>query len=178
MRRYGPWTIKSSSTKFQNHFVTVTEDAVRQPDGSDGTYATVALNPGVAILAINDAGQVCLTRQFRYAIGRESIEVVSGAIDEGEEPLDAAKRELCEEVGLTAAEWSDVGTIDVDTSILRCPVRLFVARKLTPTSDDPDPAERIERLTVAFDAAVQMALNGAITHSPSCVLLLKAKLVG
>jgi 8-oxo-dGTP pyrophosphatase MutT (NUDIX family) len=174
MRQHGPWVIHDSAEKFRNNFVTVTEDRVTQPDGSDSTFATVALNPGIAVLAINDGGEVQLTRQFRYATGADSVEVVCGAVEPGEDALAAAKRELREEAGFVADTWTDLGGIDTDTSILRGPVRLFLARDLSRTGKNPDPSERIASLTVPFDEALSMVHEGAITHAPSCVLILKA----
>ena len=174
MRRHGPWVIHDSSEKFRNKFVSVTEDRVTQPDGNDGTFATVALNPGVSVLAIDEDGHAYLTRQFRYAIGADSVEVVSGAVEAGEDFRAAAKRELLEEVGLVAETWTDLGTIDMDTSILRCPVQLFVARGLQRVEKDPDPVERITPMKVACTEALSMVHEGVITHAPSCVLILKA----
>jgi 8-oxo-dGTP pyrophosphatase MutT (NUDIX family) len=174
MQRRGPWIVHDSSEKFRNKFVAVTEDRVTEPDGGPGTYATVRLNPGIAVLAINDRGEVHLTRQFRYAIDSDSVEVVCGAVEAGEDVLEAAKRELREEVGIAAETWTDLGSIDMDTSILCCPVQLFVARGLRPIEKDPDPAERIQPLTVPLEEAVSMVHEGAITHAPSCVVILKA----
>jgi 8-oxo-dGTP pyrophosphatase MutT (NUDIX family) len=174
MKRHGPWTIEESSQKFVNKFVSVHEDRVKQPDGSDGTYATVTLNPGVAVLAVNERGEVQLTKQFRYAIGRDSIEVVSGAIEQGEAPVNAGQRELREELGFVADEWHDLGCIDVDTSILRCAVHLFAARGLHKTPVDREPSERIQPLAADFNEVIRMVMQGEITHSPSCVLILKA----
>jgi 8-oxo-dGTP pyrophosphatase MutT (NUDIX family) len=174
MRHHGPWLIHDSSEKFRNRFVAVSEDRVTQPDGSTGAFATVTLNPGVAVLAIDDRGEVHLARQFRYAIGSDSVEVVTGAVEAGENVLDAAKRELREEVGLAAEEWIDLGSIDMDTSILRCPVQLYLARRLRQVGKDPDPSERITPLTLPFKEALSMVHEGAVTHAPSCVLILKA----
>ena len=173
MRRNGPWQIESSATKFTSQLVEVAEHDVIRPDGDRGKYATVCLNPGVAVLAVDDE-VVHLTRQFRFAIGRNSVEVVSGAIDSGEEPIEAAKRELREELGFIAAEWTPLGTIDVDTSILNAPVHLFVARQLEKVERDLEPSEQIEPVTVPIATAAQMVLDGSITHSPSCVTILKA----
>jgi 8-oxo-dGTP pyrophosphatase MutT (NUDIX family) len=174
MRQHGPWVIHDSAEKFSNKFVAVTEDRVTKHDGAPGTFATVTLKPGVSVLAIDDRGQVYLTRQFRYAIGADSVEVVSGAVEVGEEVLAAAQRELREEVGIVAERWTDLGTIDMDTSILRCPVQLFLARDLKAVGEDPDPSEDITPVTMPFEEALSMVHEGAITHSPSCVLILKA----
>src|SRR4051812_43027014 len=138
MRKHGPWTIEHRTERFANSFLKVEEDRVKKPDGSPGTYATVTLKHGVAVLPIAGDDDVHLTRQFRYAIGRESVEVASGATESGEEPLDAARREAREELGITAGEWTDLGPVDLDTSIVQAPVRLFVAAALEVTAADPD----------------------------------------
>jgi len=173
-REHGPWTIERSEEVYRNPFIAVREDRVRQPDGQPGSYATVALPSGVAVLALDADGQVHLTRQFRYALGRESVEVVSGGRAEGEAALDAAQRELREEVGIVARDWSDLGALDLDTAIVHGPVRLFLARALTFTDTEREGTETITTLRVPFATAVQMVLDGAITHGPSCVLILKA----
>jgi 8-oxo-dGTP pyrophosphatase MutT (NUDIX family) len=90
-------------------------------------YATVTMKPGVAILPIDSDRIVYLTRQFRYALGKESIEVVCGAVEENEPPLEAAQREVQEEIGIKAEEWSEIGVFDLDTSIVHCPVYLGLA---------------------------------------------------
>lgn len=174
MERRGPWIVHDTSEKFRNRFVAVTEDRVTEPDGGAGTYATVRLNPGVAVLAITDEGEVYLTRQFRYAINADSVEAVCGAVEAGEDAHAAAKRELQEEVGIVAERWTDLGSVDMDTSILNCPVQLFVARGLRSVEKNPDPAERIQPLMMPLEEAVSMVHEGAITHAPSCVLILKA----
>jgi 8-oxo-dGTP pyrophosphatase MutT (NUDIX family) len=174
VRQHGPWRIEESSKRYTSPFLDLYEDRVAKPDGTPGTYATVTLKPGVAVLPVTDAGEVHLTRQFRYAVGRDSVEVACGAIENDEEPPLAAERELREELGLVGGNWTDLGTFDLDTSIVRCPVRLFVVGALRTTSVDPDPTERIRRVTVSFDEAVGMVMNGDITHAPSCVLILKA----
>lgn len=172
--RRGPWIVHDRSQKFRNKFVAVTEDRVTEPGGGPGTYATVRLNPGVAVLAMTDEGEVHLTRQFRYAIDADSVEAVCGAVEAGEDAHTAARRELQEEVGLVAERWTDLGSVDMDTSILCCPVQLFVARDLRKVAKNPDPSERIQPLMVPLEEAVSMVHEGAITHAPSCVLILKA----
>jgi 8-oxo-dGTP pyrophosphatase MutT (NUDIX family) len=173
-RAHGPWIIQAHRQKYTSEFVTLEEDRVRRPDGTPGTYATVALKPGVAMLPIDEHGDVYLTKQFRYAIGRGSVEVPSGSVEPGEEPLAAGQRELKEELGIDADEWIDLGVLDLDTSIVRCPVRLLVARSLRFAAADQDPSEVIRPLKASFEGAVDMVMDSQITHAPSCALILKA----
>ena len=173
-RQHGPWTIQGTTRTYHNPFLEVHEDQVTQPDGQPGLYATITMSPGVAVLAIDDAGYAHLTRQFRYALGSESVEVVSGATDAGETPLQAARRELAEELGITAGVWTPLGQVDPDTAKLRSPVWLFLAERLTFTEADQEETETILSVRLPFAEAVQQVLWSGITHAPSCVLILKA----
>lgn len=172
--KHGPWTIEETTRLYQNSFIEVLEDRVVQPDGEQGTYATVAMKPGIAVLPVDGEGRVYLVKQFRYALGRESLEVVCGAMDEGELPLEAAERELKEELGIRASEWMALGFFDLDTSIIQCPVYLFVAKDLTFIATDREGTETIEALTIPFQSAVQKVIESEMSHGPSSVLILKA----
>lgn len=134
------------------------------------------MKAGVAILAVDDDDHARLIRLFRYALGRDSLEVVSGGIDGDEPPLAAAQRELHEELGLTAGDWQELGRINLDTSIVHGPVWLFLARDLQPGSPEREGSEVITPQTVPLATAIAQALSGEITHSPSCVALLRAAL--
>lgn len=173
-QKHGPWTIQETSQKYHNSFIDVLEDQVLQPDGQPGMYATVKMKPGVGILPIDSDRVVYLTRQFRYALGKESIEVVCGALEEDEPPLEAAQREIQEELGIKAEEWITLGVFDLDTSIVHCPVHLFLTKQLTFTQTNQEGTETIERLRMPLETAVQMVMDSKITHAPSCVLILKA----
>jgi 8-oxo-dGTP pyrophosphatase MutT (NUDIX family) len=173
-RKHGPWTIKETAEKYRDKFIAVYEDSVVRPDGEPGTYATVHLKPGVSVLPVDTDGTIYLTRQFRYATGAESIEVVSGGIDDGEDAAESAKRELREELGIEASELISLGRMDMDTSIVRSPVSLFLARGLKFTEAEQEGTERIEPFKTTLEQACAMVLRSEITHSPSCVLLLKA----
>ncbi|MFP5260609.1 MAG: NUDIX domain-containing protein [Blastocatellia bacterium] len=173
-RNNGPWVINETTLKYRNDFIEVNEDRVIRPDGEPGTYATVDMKAGLAVLPVGEDRSVYLTRQFRYAIGRESIEVVGGAIDEGEDAEAAARRELREEVGIEAGELTPMGVINIDTSIVDGAVSLFLARRLRFTEPDREGTEVIKPLRVTLDEAVNMVMSGEINQGTSCVLILKA----
>jgi ADP-ribose pyrophosphatase YjhB (NUDIX family) len=171
--KHGPWTIKETAEKYRDEFIAVYADSVIRPDGEPGTYATVRMKAGVSVLPVEPDGTVYLTRQFRYALGAESVEAVSGGIDD-EDARGAALKELREELGIEAAELVSLGQMDMDTSIVRSPVSLFLARALSFTEAEQESTERIEPFKTTLEQAVGMVLRSEITHSPSCVLILKA----
>lgn len=173
-RKHGPWTIRGTTEKHRDEFLAVYEDTVVRPDGEPGTYTTVRLKPGVSVLPVEPDGSIYLTRQFRYATGAESVEVVSGGIEDGADAEESAKKELREELGIEASELISLGRMDMDTSIVHSPVSLFLARGLKFREAEQEGTERIEPFRTTLRRAVEMVLQSEITHSPSCVLLLKA----
>jgi 8-oxo-dGTP pyrophosphatase MutT (NUDIX family) len=152
------------------------EDLVEGPGNKRFTFSVAEVESGSSILPITGDGYVYLIREYKYAIGRTSIEVASGAMEEGESPLAAAQRELHEELGLVARRWIELGTVDPFTTQLVSPNHQFLALDLDQVSKDPDDAEVIERVKVELDEAVRMVMANEITHAPSCALILKARL--
>lgn len=173
MKKNGNWTIKETKKKFENEFFKVYEDKVVQPDGKNGKYATLEFVPGISVLAIDDEDYVYLTEQFRYSAGRKTLEVVAGAV-ENETPMRAAKRELKEELGITAKEFIKLGKIQLDHSIIKSESNQYVARGLTFGKTNQDSSEEMKPVKIKFKEAVEKVLNGEITHAPSCVLILRA----
>ncbi len=171
---HGPWQIVARNEIYRDPWVELDRDEVIRPDGQPGTHAVVRLKPGVSVLPIDDSGTVYLTEEFHYAVGRTTVEAVSGGIDEGEDPPAAARRELEEELGITAAQWLDLGLCDPFTSVVTSPTRLFLARGLTFGAASLEGTERIRCQAVSLAEAVAMVLDSRITHGPSCVLILKA----
>jgi ADP-ribose pyrophosphatase len=151
-------------------------DQVIRPDGDPGQHVVVGIKPGVCVLAIDDQDQVHLTQEFHYAVGRDSIEAVSGGIEPGEQADETAVRELQEELGLTAGRLQFLTTLDPFTSCMVSPTRLYLATDLTTVTKAPEGTEQIETVVLTLSEAVQKVLDGQITHAPTCVLLLRAQL--
>ena len=79
-RRHGPWLILARSDVYRDPWIDVTRDDVIRPDGAPGSHCIVRLKPGVSVLAVDDARLAYLTEEFHYAVGRTTIEAVSGAL--------------------------------------------------------------------------------------------------
>lgn len=174
MKTNGPWKIKSTEQKYKNPWISVHEDQVIRPDGEDGIFGVVEMVGGVSVLPLDEEGYVYLTKEFRYAIKKDSIEVISGGIDKNEKVIDAAKRELKEETGIIADEWIDLGTVNPFTSVVKSPAIIYLARQLHFVKADPEATEKIEILKIKFEDAVDMVMESEITHGASCILILKA----
>ena len=175
MKRHGPWTIKGTRSVYESELMQVSEDEVIKPNGEEGKYATVRLADGAGILALDDDGTAYLVKEFRYALGREDVEIVGGAIDEGEEPLEAARRELREELGIEARMWTELGSVTHSTSMVKSFSTLFLARGLTFTKKDEDSGEVLETVKMPFAEAVEKALSGEFVHATTCLLVLRAR---
>lgn len=170
-----PWKIKSSEVTYKNPWILVQEDQVVRPDWKDGIFWVVTIVPGVSVLPIDKEWNVYVTKEFHYAINSYWIESVSWAIDVGEEPLDAAKRELKEETGITAQKWTSLWIVEPLTTILSSPAELFLAEDLEFWDAEQEWTEKIEVLRIPFSDVVDMAMSSEIKHAPSSILILKAE---
>lgn len=174
-----PWTTLSSRIAYSNAWIRLREDKVLRPDGQPGIYGVVEIRPSVGVLAFNERGEVALVGQWRYPNNRYGWEIVRGGSSEGESDLAAvARRELLEETGYDAADWSPLGTVDVNNGITDDVQHLFVARGLEFRGAHPDPVEEIETRWLPFEEAVRMALDGGITEVCSVAAILRYKLRG
>lgn len=170
----GPWKIIDTILKYKNPWIEVREDQVIRPDGKPGIFGVVNMKAGISVLPIDEEGFVYLTKEFHYAIEKDSIETVSGGIDDNEKPLDTAKRELLEELGIEAEEWIDLGLVNPFTTVIKSPANIFIAKKLKFKGANPEGTEIIGTIKVKLEQAVDMVMRSEITHGQSCILILKA----
>ena len=175
MRQHGPWTVLNSQSVYRDPWMEFIRDEVIRPDGEPGSYCYVKILQGISVLAVDDQKVACLTREFHYAVGRDTLEVVSGGINAGETPESAALRELKEELGISAIELQDLGIVDPFTSMLHSPTRLFLAQGLTFGEHHQEGTENVQMVRIPFEEAVAAVFDGRITHAPSCVAILKAR---
>lgn len=171
----GPWAVTNSKIVYQNLWISVREDNVIKPDGKEGIFGVVKMKPGVSILPIDSEGDVYLTKEYHYAVERETIEAISGGIDEGENKESAAKRELKEETGITANELIDLGVVDPFTAVVASPNYLFLAKSLEFSKANPEGTENIKVIKTSIKEAVQWVMESKITHGGTVALILKAK---
>jgi ADP-ribose pyrophosphatase len=148
---------------YDGHFLKVSRDHIKLPDGST-TYREYIRHPGaVVILPLLPDGRVLLERQFRYPNDRVFIEFPAGKIDPGEESLATAKRELEEETGYTASEWHYVATIHNAIAYSDEHLDLFLARGLVEGEAKLDEGEFLDTFTATIPELLEMVKSGEIT---------------
>jgi len=162
----------STEQVFDGALLKVHRDTVRLPDGSTGGREYIRHPGAVAVVPLFDDGRVLLERQFRYPHRREFIELPAGKLEPGEPHLDTAKRELLEETGYVAREWTPLGVIHTAIAYTDEAIELFMAKKLTLQQRSLDQGEFLEILTVPFDEAIAMIRDGRITDAKSVTGLL------
>lgn len=152
----------SSKKVYESKILTLTVDNVRLPNGKEAQREVILHNGGVTIIAEPEAGKIVLLKQFRYSVGKVLWEVPAGRIGRGEDPLNAAKRELKEETGYRANKWDSLGIIyplpGYSTEVLY----LFKATDLIDDEPEPDPDENFEVKVMDLKHAWQMVKDGEI----------------
>ena len=109
MRTENPWKTLESRLVYSNPWISVREDQVIRPDGQNGIYSVVETRIATGVVALTPERDVYLVGQYRYPTEMYSWEIIQGGADEDEEPLAACKRELQEEAGLIAKDWTPLG---------------------------------------------------------------------
>jgi ADP-ribose pyrophosphatase len=176
------WPVSGRPRKAKGVIVVLRTDRVRMPDG-ELARRDVLEHPGaVAVVALDDAGQVLLIRQYRHPVGHLLWEIPAGLRDvAGEGPRATAERELLEEAGYRARDWQELADFFTSPGILTERVRVFLARGLTfvPESErggNPPEHEEAHLLVrwVPLHQAVRLFLAGDLHNGVTAVGILSA----
>lgn len=154
---------------YEGAFIKVFKDNVQLPDGSMSMREHITHPGAVAVLAILDNGDLLMERQFRYAPQREFIELPAGKIEYGEELLFTAQRELLEETGYIASNWTHLTTAWPCIGYSNERMEYFVARGLTYQGVQLDEGEFIEVFQLSLAEALDWIRQGKINDSKTMV---------
>ncbi|HJT73423.1 MAG TPA: NUDIX hydrolase [Chitinophaga sp.] len=175
---HNPWTILSSEQKYDNKWIQVTEHQVLNPSGGKGIYGVVHFkNAAVGVIALDEQNNTYLVGQFRFPLEQFSWEIPEGGGAEGEDTLEAAKRELLEETGLVARSWVPIVKMHLSNSVCDEAGIIYLARELEQRAAEPEETEQLVTKKVSFEEAYQMVKRYEITDSLSVAAIQKVKLM-
>jgi len=169
-----PWSIREAKVVYDNPWIKVTEYQATAPTGRPALYGKVSFkNQAIGIVPLHEDGTVTLVGQNRFALANYSWELPEGGAPLGEAPLDGAKRELAEEVGLQAADWRQILTMELTNSVTDEIGVGFLAMDLSPTETAPDETEDLAVARVPFAEALDAAVAGHMPDALTVALLLR-----
>lgn len=176
----GEFAVRSAREVYRGRIMALRVDEVQMPDEQVVVREVVEHLGAVAIVALDEAGQVTLIRQYRHAVGGYLLELPAGLLDvEGEPALATARRELFEEAALRAARWHTLLDLRPSPGMSDEAVRVFLARDLTEVPAEERYVGMHEETDlgahrVPLDDAVDAALAGEIENAATVAGLLAA----
>lgn len=150
---------------YEGNFIQVHKDKVLLPDGTTSTREYLKHPGAVAIIALLDNGNLIMERQFRYAPQQEFIELPAGKIDHGEDTLITAQRELLEETGYVAQEWTHLTTAWPCIGYADERMEYYLARGLRHQGRQLDEGEFLEIFELSPAESIEWIRMGKITDS-------------
>lgn len=165
----------SSETIYDGNVLHVREDMVELPNKNLASRELIRHIGAVCIIPVTDDGKVIVERQFRYPVNRVILEIPAGKLDSADEDrLEAAKRELREETGMTAEKWTDIGEYLPAPAYSDERITMYLATGLHSGEQDLDDDEFLEVFRVPLKELVDDVMAGKISDGKTQIAVLKA----
>ena len=160
---------------FSGHVVRLTLDKVELENGRSAMREVVHHRGGACIAALTEKDELYLVRQYRYALGQELWELPAGKLEEGEDPFEAAKRELEEECGLKADQYIDLHPFYPTVGYCSEVIYTWLAKGLHPVPMHLDEDEFLTPTKMPLEEVCRMVLEGEIRDGKTVAAVLKIK---
>ncbi len=164
----------SSEELFCGKVVRLFRDVIQLPNGRQATREYIRHSGAVCVLPLTDEGEAVMVRQYRYPFARVLLEVPAGKLDPGETPDEAVRRELSEETGAEAGEWTYLGEYFPTVAYSDEVIHLYLARELTFSKMHLDEDEFLNVERVPLKELVDQAMAGQLPDGKTQTLVLKA----
>lgn len=168
--------VVTSRLLYQGNVVRLRVDEITTRQGSVVTREVIQHPGAVVVVALDDDGHVYLVRQYRHAPGLYLLELPAGGLEPGEEPLAAARRELSEEVGLAARDWTELGSFYSSPGFANELLHVFLAQGLTVDMSDPDDDEDLHVVRYPLTRLAEVRADLRDAKSLAALYLLEAAL--
>ena len=163
----------SSKLIYDGKILRLHVDTVELPNGKQGLREVADHPGGVAIVAIDNQGNLLTVKQYRYVFSRVVEEIPAGKLERGEDPRDAALRDLKEETGATPARFTDLGKLIVSPGAYGEVLYLYLAEGLDMGETSPDEDEFLDVIRTPFDEMVRRVLAGELSDAKTVAGILK-----
>ncbi len=178
MEERGPWKTLSKEERYATPWISVSHHEVIDPGGEPGMYGVVHFrNLAVGVIPLDEDGNTWIVGQYRYPIKAYSWEIPEGGGPRDRPPLESAQRELREEVGIIAGQWSELLRMDLSNSASDEEAIIYVAQDLTFHPAQPDSTEQLEVRRLPFLELFRMVMRGEMRDSLTVAAVLKLKLL-
>ncbi len=174
MKDINPWKTISSDKIYSNPWIDLYHNKVITPGGNEGIYGKVHFkNIAVGVIPLDKNGDTYIVGQYRYTLDQYSWEIPEGGCPEGQKPINAIKRELKEETGLSASKWQKVMTLHTSNSVCDEVAYLYVALGLSEGTAQPEDTEELVVRKLPFTELVDMVHQGKVTDAMSVAAILR-----
>ncbi len=178
MSEQNPWKTLSSEKIYDNAWISLTEHQVLNPSGGKGIYGEIHFkNYALGIIALDDDKNIWLVGQYRFPTKHYSWEIPEGGGPLHLQPLASAQRELLEETGLVAKEWTQILKMHLSNSVSDEIGIMYLAKDLSQFEAEPEETEQLEVKKLPFEDVYEMVVRGDITDSMTVAAILRLKLM-
>ena len=164
----------SSEEIFDGVAIHLFRDEILLPNGNKGVREVIRHPGAVCVIPVTDDGDVIFVNQFRYAFNKVTLEVPAGKLEKGEDPLEAAMRELSEETGIEANRIIPMGALYTTPALMDEIIYMYIATELTQGEQHLDEDEFVNAVKIPLSKAVDMVMSGEIRDSKTQTMILKA----
>ena len=156
---------------FDGKILSLRRDDVRTPSGRIASREVVEHKHAIGVLALTGKNSVLLVKQYRYAISSVTLEICAGLIEQGEDPYQAAEREMQEELKFKAGKLEKIGGFYASPGFCTEFVTVFAASELEPSDLPQDEDENVSTVEIAYNEIPAMLTDGRIQDSKTFAAL-------
>lgn len=164
-----------SEIVYKGRAFSVSVDSFRTPKGDTVKYDIVQHVGSISIVPVDEEGQVHFVRQYRQPTQKELLELPAGTLNKGEDPADAANREIREEIGMAAKNIKEIGSFYLAPGYSTELMHVYLATGLTEDPLDPDSDEFLSVEKMSIQKAFEFAESGQLLDAKSVAALFLAK---
>lgn len=164
----------SSEEIFNGVAIHLFRDEILLPNGNKGIREVVRHPGAVCVIPVTDEGEVIFVNQFRYALDRVTLEVPAGKLEKGEDPMEAALRELSEETGVRAEHIEPLDALYTSPALIDEIIYMYIATGISQGEQHLDDDEFVNVVKIPLNEAIDMVMSGKILDAKTQLIILKA----